>query len=218
MTVTSKATYSSVLGYLTSSTARTAQVGISVVTIYILYHVSTNDIIFFSGHIVFNALGIFGLAQSIILVQPTSTADDKQIGGTLHGWFNLISISLFLTGFWIVYENKERNNVRHFYSWHGIAGLTTYLMLISTMLVGITQYWFPSVYGSIAAAKSMYKYHRVTGYFAFLLSFITVLLSTWSSYNAKVLHMKPWSLFLAWVVVIAGVGLRVKRSKMAVFR
>lgn len=66
-------------------------------------------------------------------------------------------------------------------------------------------YWFPvGVYGSIEKAKSLYKYHRLAGYFGLSLIAFTTLLALDSDYNNNVLHISYFIVVPAIVAVWGG--------------
>lgn len=41
-------------------------------------------------------------------------------------------------------------------------------------LIGATAFFTPRLYGSVGNAKSLYKYHRMSGYLLLVLMFVTV--------------------------------------------
>ena len=81
-------------------------------------------------------------------------------------------------------------------------------------LVGITQYYFPGLYGGVENAKKVYKYHRMSGYVLLVLGFATVAAATQIDYNVNVLHIKLWAVVVAAVVTLVGVLPRIKKQKM----
>lgn len=81
--------------------------------------------------------------------------------------------------------------------------------------VGSAQFFFPSlVFGSVETAKKVYKYHRLSGYLVLLLELATVAAATQTSYNLGVLRIKLWAVLVAAVLVVAGIGARIKKHKM----
>ncbi|KAK9370089.1 hypothetical protein V1509DRAFT_638255 [Lipomyces kononenkoae] len=185
-----------------------AQVGVITFLLYIFYHIMINDIIFFTGHPALNTFAVFALTQSIILVQPTSTAAEKQLGATVHGIFNLISGSAFLGALSIIFINKAAHQGVHFKSAHARLGLVTYVLLLANVLLGITQYWTPYVYGSVNRAKSLYKFHRVIGYVSLGFSFLTIAVSTATGYNKNIFGLK--FTVLTGLIIITSIGLVIR--------
>ncbi|KAK9488569.1 hypothetical protein V1527DRAFT_457003 [Lipomyces starkeyi] len=190
-----------------------AQVGAIALFLYIFYHIMANDIIFFTGHPALNNFAIFALTQSIILVQPTSTVAEKQLGATVHGIFNVIAGMAFFGALSIIFVNKAAHQGIHFKSVHARLGLVTYILLFANVLLGITQYWTPYVYGSVSRAKSLYKYHRVIGYTSLAFSFLTAALSTTTDYNRSIFGMKFSVLFGLVIVTSIGLAVRIRAQK-----
>ena len=80
--------------------------------------------------------------------------------------------------------------------------------------MGIAQYYTPSVFGSKDAAKSIYKYHRMSGYVLLVLSFATVAAATQTGFNVNVLHIQLWAVVVASVITLIGVLPRIKKQKL----
>ncbi|KAK9234959.1 hypothetical protein V1525DRAFT_382438 [Lipomyces kononenkoae] len=190
-----------------------AQVGVIAFFLYIFYRIMVNDIIFFTGHPALNTFAIFALTQSIILVQPTSTAAEKQLGATVHGIFNLFAGSAFFGALSIIYINKAAHQGIHFKSAHARLGLVTYIILFANVLLGITQYWTPYVYGSVNRAKSLYKFHRVIGYVSLVFSFLTAAVSTTTDYNKTIFGLRFSVLFGLIIVTSIGLAVRIRPQK-----
>jgi hypothetical protein len=81
--------------------------------------------------------------------------------------------------------------------------------------VGATMFYFPAeVYGSVVKGKRVYKWHRWSGYSLFLLQLGTISAATQTDYNRNVLHIRLWTVLAAIVLVVAGVGARIRKQKM----
>lgn len=81
--------------------------------------------------------------------------------------------------------------------------------------MGVVQYFFPvRVLGSVDAGRKIYKYHRVSGYVLLLLELGTVIASTQTTFNLAALHIPLWGVVVTSVLVVAGVGARVKKQKL----
>ena len=80
--------------------------------------------------------------------------------------------------------------------------------------MGITQYYTPGLYGSVDNAKSVYKYHRMSGYVLLVLSFCTVAAATQTDFNKGVLHIQLWAVIVAAVITLVGVVPRIKKQKL----
>ncbi|KAK9466717.1 hypothetical protein V1512DRAFT_263259 [Lipomyces arxii] len=197
----------------TTASSIFAQVGAITFFLYIFYHIMRHDIIFFTGHPALNNFGFLLLAQSIILVQPTSTAAEKALGATVHGIFNIIGAASFFGSFGIIFLNKAAHNGVHFASPHAVFGLITYMILMCNVLLGITQFWMPHIYGSPTRAKSLYKYHRVIGYVALVFGYLTVCLATITDYNRNVLSLR-FPVILGLVLITSlGLAVRIRPQK-----
>ena len=114
----------------------------------------------------------------------------------------------------IVEYNKISSDHDHFVSPHAIMGLITYILFVIQALVGITQYYVPGLYGGVANAKAIYKYHRMSGYLLLVMAFATVAAATQTDYNKSTLHIQLWAVIVAAVITLIGVLPRVKKQKM----
>ena len=100
---------------------------------------------------------------------------------------------------------------------HAILGLVTYILFGIQAVVGITQFYTPvTVWGSVERAKSVYKYHRWSGYVILVMGLATVCAATQTDYNKGVLHVRLWAVLVASVITLVGVLPRVRRAKMGV--
>lgn len=192
------------------------QAGLLILITSILYGIFTHPIIFwFAGHPIFNSLGLVFLAQALLVTQPAPlSGEHKTVGGQIHGVLNTTSVLMFLGGFSFIFYNKHSHGAEHITSWHAVFGITTYSLLAVALLVGVAQFWTPIlVFGSIERAKSVYKYHRMAGYFILLLISCTILLALDSDYNNNVLHIPYWSVVPAVALVFGGLvsGLNVAK-------
>lgn len=93
-------------------------------------------------------------------------------------------------------------------------GVTFYGVIGAQALVGVTQYYTPSLYGGEANAKSIWKYHRAGGYVALLLGLATICSAVETSWNKGNGHIKLWSVVVASVLVALGVLPRIKLAKL----
>jgi len=106
------------------------------------------------------------------------------------------------------------SGIPHFESPHAILGFITYVLLIIQATVGFTQYFVPSLYGSVDKAKSIYKYHRVAGYTIFTLVLATICAATQTSYNKSTFDIKLWATIVLSVIILAGIVPRIKKQKL----
>ena len=80
-------------------------------------------------------------------------------------------------------------------------------------MVGITQFYYPKMYGGVDNAKAVYKYHRMSGYVLLVLGFATVAAATQTDFNKNVSHIRLWAVIVASVITLVGVLPRVRKGK-----
>lgn len=154
------------------------------------------------------------LIQALLILQPTHTAKQKKQGTYVHAALNDVAILSALAGLIVIEYNKFDHNGTHFESPHAILGLVTYILLFLQAFVGITQYFFPGLYGGIDNAKALYKYHRVGGYVTTVLMLATVCAATQTTFNTGVLGIQLWAVIVASVVVLVGLVPRIRLQKL----
>jgi hypothetical protein len=151
--------------------------------------------------------------QAALIVQPTVTPTQKLNGARIHAAIQLLSVACFISAFTIIELNKGDHP--HFTSPHGILGLTTYICIALQTLGGVVQFFVPSlVLGSVDAGKNFYKYHRIAGYVLLLLEMGVVVAATQTDYNLTTLRIPLWATLVAIVLILAGVGARIKKHKL----
>jgi heme A synthase len=154
--------------------------------------------------------------QAILVLQPTTTPRQKTLGTRIH--FSLLTVSTlaFITALIIIEINKGPHPAHpRFSSPHAILGLITYIVIILQALVGIAQYFFPvTLFGSVEKGKTVYKYHRISGYTLLVLELATIAAATQTDYNKNVLGIQLWVVLVTAVLVILGVGARIKKHKL----
>ncbi|VVT50791.1 uncharacterized protein SAPINGB_P002881 [Magnusiomyces paraingens] len=193
------------------------QAGLLVLVLTILHAIFTHPIItFFAPHPILNSLGLVFLAHALLLTQPPPISPvHKTLSGRIHGILNTTAVVLFLTAFSSIFYNKAIHASPHITTWHGLFGITTYTLLSLILLFGISIYWFPvKVFGSVAKAKSFYKYHRIAGYFTLTLASLTILLALDSDYNNNVLHISYTVVGIAVTAIWGGLVLGLTPSRL----
>lgn len=164
-------------------------------------------------HQLLNSAAILLQVQATLILQPTTTPHQKRLGTIIHYIIQTLSLLGFITAFIIIEINKGDH--ARFTSPHGILGLITYIFIILQVLVGVVQYFVPvQVLGSVEKGKSIYKYHRKSGYVLLLLELATVSAATQTTYNLNVLSIPLWGVLVASVLVILGLGARIKKHKL----
>lgn len=151
--------------------------------------------------------------QAALILQPTATPDQKLLGTRIHYTIQLLSILSFLSAFLVIEINKGDHP--HFVSPHGILGLATIVAIVLQASVGVIQFFFPvAVLGSVDAGKRVFKYHRWSGYVLLLLEVSTVVAATQTTYNLNAIHIPTRGVVIAIILVLLGVGARIKKSKL----
>jgi hypothetical protein len=146
-------------------------------------------------------------------LQPTATPQQKLTGTRIHYTIQLLSVILFISAFTIIEINKGSHP--HFVSPHGILGLITIITIALQALVGVIQFFVPvTVLGSVDAGKRIYKYHRWSGYVLLLLEMATIVAATQTTYNLAAIHIPLWGVLVSVVLILSGVGARIKKHKL----
>lgn len=195
-------------------TAVLAQAGIILLTAAVWASIFLHDVILFSYHPLLNSAGILFLTQAILILQPTHTPSQKRNGTVAHALLNGAGFSALVAGLIVIEYNKFSHNGAHFKSNHAILGFVTYVILVIQTIVGFTQYYTPSLYGSVANAKAIYKYHRASGYVALILMLATVATATKTTYNVNVLHLQLWVVITTSILVLIGIIPRIRLYKL----
>ncbi|KAI6857778.1 hypothetical protein KC343_g10458 [Hortaea werneckii] len=190
-----------------------AQAGAWILAAIVWGSVFSHDLILFSVHPLLNSAAVLFFVQGILILQPTHTAAQKKQGTYTHAALNDVAVLAAVAGLVIIEYNKIDHGGTHFESPHAILGLVTYILIALQAIVGITQYFTPGLYGGVDNAKALYKYHRVGGYITLLLMLATVCAATQTTFNTNVLQMQLWAVVVASVIIVVGVGARIKRSK-----
>jgi hypothetical protein len=165
-----------------------------------------------------NTAGLLLSLQATLALQPTHTPAQKRTGTLAHALLHFLGISALTAGLVVIELNKAGPGHEHFASAHARLGLAFYAFIYIQVLVGFTQYWVPQLYGGVERAKSVYKYHRMAGYAVTTLGLATVCAASWTTYSIGVAHLQHWAVIVASVLVVVGVGARVRLSKFGVKR
>lgn len=199
---------------LVTGTAILAQAGILILASTVWAAVFTHPFIYpFSLHPLLNSLGALLGIQAALVLQPTASPAQKRAGALVHGSANGLAFVAYVLALAAIYWNKDAHGGEHFASVHARLGLATYVVLLVQTLVGFSMYFVPAVYGGVDAAKSVWKYHRMSGYLVLTLGLATVCAATKTDYNVNVLGMELWVMIVASVLVLLGLLPRVKLQK-----
>jgi hypothetical protein len=173
-----------------------------------------SPLILFSVHPLAQSLGVLVLLQSILVLQPTHTGAQKQVGQKIHAGLNLLAFAIFVVGIVVIEVNKFKSNGPHFHSAHGYLGVITSIWILIQYFVGFTMFGTPALYGGEANAKKIWKYHRISGYGLLLSMMATVTSAVETDYNKNVLGLKLWAMVVIFVIMILGVYPRIKKQKL----
>ena len=177
-------------------------------------HILRRDWIIFSGHPIAQSLAILAIIQSILILQPTHTPDQKRTGQRIHAFLHLVSFVSLVTGIVVIEYNKYVNKLAHFHSAHAYIGAITTAILLLQYSVGFTMWATPSLYGSEDRAKSIWKYHRWSGYLSLVLLLSTVLSATRVPFVGETIGIKFWWVFGLSVLILLGIIPRVHLWKL----
>jgi len=136
------------------------------------------------------------------------------MGQRVHAALNSFAFLCVLAGFIIIQYNKGWDKRAHFHSPHAYMGIVTSIVILLQALVGITMWATPKLYGGEDKAKSIWKYHRWSGYAVLTLMLATVVAATKTPYVENVLHIKFWATLLLAVVTLVGVVPRIQKQKL----
>ncbi|KAJ5361025.1 hypothetical protein N7541_001869 [Penicillium brevicompactum] len=196
-----------------TGTASIAQAGIWILAALVWQGVLNQPLSLFTPHPLLVISGLLLQVQAALILQPTATPQHKLTGTRIHSAIQLLSVLLFLSGFTIIEINKGSHP--HFVSPHGILGLITVIVIVLQALVGVFQFFIPAtIFGSVDAGKRIYKYHRWSGYVLLLLEVATVVAATQTTYNLAAIHIPLWGVLVSVVLVLSGVGARIKKQKL----
>jgi hypothetical protein len=154
------------------------------------------------------------IIQALLILQPTQSPSQKQLGTYIHATLVGIAILCFFTAFVIIEVNKASHPGNHFKSPHAILGIITYSFVLVQTIVGVLQFFFPDLLGGEERAKSIYKYHRISGYTIVLLTLVTVAAATWTDYVKEVLNVHHWGVIVAELLTVGGLYARLRKEKL----
>ena len=160
-----------------------------------------------------NSAALLLQVQGTLILQPTTTTEQKKKGTKIHYILQILSILAFLAAFLIIEINKGDH--ARFTSTHGVLGLLTYIGIVLQATVGVVQYFVPTlVFGSVDKGKSIYKYHRLSGYALLVLELATFSAATSTGFNVNLSKIPLSAVVVASVLILLGVGGRIRKQKL----
>jgi hypothetical protein len=173
-----------------------------------------------SPHPLLQSAGVLTSTLAILVLQPTWSAETKRAGQYAHAALNTLSACIFAAGIAVIETNKHVSSDPHphFHSVHGYLGVVTGAVLVGQYVFGLLMWAVPAAFGGEQNAKSVWKYHRASGYVLYLLVLGTIVSATLTPYNTGVLGIKTWAVVVAGLLMIVGVYPRVKLTKLGIRR
>jgi len=203
---------------LVLGTAIIAQVGLLLLIALVWASIFLHPLSIFSLHPILNSSAILLSTEAILILQPTHTPGQKRAGILTHFTLNFLAADALIAAFVVIEYNKFSHRAPHFTSAHGCLGLTTYCLLAIQALVGFTQYFVPRLYGGVDRARSVYKWHRGSGYVILVLMLATVAAATQTDTGKDFLQLKLWAVLVAGALVLVGVVPRIRKAKFGLGR
>ncbi|GAA5832295.1 hypothetical protein JCM3766R1_002368 [Sporobolomyces carnicolor] len=207
---------SSILGF----SAVLAQVGLLLSHVVIWKILREHPAGLFTYHPLFQSLAVLIFVEGIVLLQPRPTnAAVKRTGQTLHQTFQGVASLLIFAGAAFIIYNKAAHGAKHFTTWHAKIGLITLCLILLQGLFGAVAVFTPSLVGGTGKAKSLYKYHRMSGYVGLVLLLATPVLAMWSDWVVNNSSQHERNLVgLGFAMVTIAVVIRIDTTKLGIGR
>ncbi|ODQ54702.1 hypothetical protein SAICODRAFT_17699 [Saitoella complicata NRRL Y-17804] len=194
-----------------------AQLGAWLFLLVVWYELLTNKLLLASLHPLGNSLLLLLLVNSILLLQPTHTPEQKRTGTWGHATLNGAALGVGVVAAVAMIVHKQINTDHpHFESVHARFGVATYLLLLGQALVGVVQYFLPNLIGGVDNGKKLYKYHRVGGYVVLGMVLVTAVLGTQTDWIRSLWDVR-WVWIVAVVLILVGIVPRINPHKFQFF-
>ncbi|KAI9250453.1 eukaryotic cytochrome b561-domain-containing protein [Phascolomyces articulosus] len=166
-------------------------------------------------HPLFMTLFIILITEGVALLQPTSTEKEKKKGLKLHALVQGFAYVFLIVGFGIMVNSKMQRGGPHFASDHAKFGLTVFIYIFFQALFGITTAYFPGIFGSVTKGKSLWKFHRMTGYLFLVIVWVTAQLGIRTDLMKNFMPVPNLMAghWVALVLVVIGIAGRVRIYK-----
>ncbi|KAL5486192.1 hypothetical protein ACEPAI_7237 [Sanghuangporus weigelae] len=184
-----------------------------------LYITVPSQLGLFAAHPPLQTLAVTCFGLGILLLQPTSQPKTKVQGLARHQLVILgIGLPSIIIGTIVIFVNKSIHEAPHFVTWHATFGLIAVVWMVIQMLLGGLSVWFGGrAFGGGMKAKSVWKYHRASGYLLFPLFLMTIAVggnySDWTTSKANV-GVRVLLYTLAPIFALVGLWSRLRLSKM----
>jgi len=176
----------------------------------------------FALHPLLQTLAIFLFTYGILTLQPTSQPKTKAAGLVRHqAAIIMTGFPAILVGTFAVVYHKFLEGANHLVTWHAVFGLISMVWIFLQIFLGAGSVWFDGIaFGGGAKAKTVWKYHRLSGYILFPLLLATVHLGGgWSRWGEKYSNwgFRIVAYTIAPLAILGSIYVRVRTSKMKFF-
>ncbi|KAI8140474.1 eukaryotic cytochrome b561-domain-containing protein [Fennellomyces sp. T-0311] len=156
------------------------------------------------------------VTEGVLLLQPTCTPEEKKQGLQWHAIILGLAYMFAIAAFAIIVANKVIVQDDQFDSMHGQFGLTIFVYLFLQAVFGVAMAYVPGLFGGVKNAKSLWKFHRMSGYILLALVWVTALLGAHTDTLSESMPAPGLmgANYVALVLVAIGVAGRIRVSKM----
>ncbi|GAA5927903.1 hypothetical protein JCM10213_000922 [Rhodosporidiobolus nylandii] len=218
----SPSTLSLLASHSFAGTALFAQLGLVVATAVLWRALWVHPAGLFTYHPSFQSLAVLGFFEGVLLLQPQpASIAVKRKGLLLHQVFQFTSLALIVAGAAFIVYNKAIRGAKHITTWHARFGVATLVLILLQIAFGAVVVFAPlqRLVGGESKAKSLWKYHRISGYLTLALLIVTPLLalaSDWVRLNTD--KWERWTIGTGLVVAGVGALTRIQTSKLGLKR
>lgn len=145
--------------------------GFSAALIYVVLYQLPLSLFTYHPLLILVALVLITEGIADIASQKIVSEKSKSVHGILQG----LGFTAMTFGFSVIYYNKDLNSKPHFTTVHGKLGSITFTYMLMQLFMGTLVLYVPALFGGIQRAKSMYTYHRISGYVLLVLLWVTAL-------------------------------------------
>jgi len=176
----------------------------------------------FAFHPPLQTLAVSLFAYGILTLQPTSQPHSKVAGLNRHQLIILgLGFPCISVGTLVIIWNKNVHDAPHFVTWHGTFGILCIVWMFIQMFLGAGSVWGSGkLFGGGMKAKSVWKYHRLSGYLLYPFFLLTIAIGGgWSNWTTSYLSLvtRVFAYCVAPLAILVGLWSRARLSKMKFF-